>query len=99
VIEELVGEISDETDKEEPHIIKIKSNEWLVPGKSDIEEVNLKIPMDIPDSPEYDTFSGYILDRIGQIPEEKEVIDLDRFEVVVKTVRGNRIEEYLVRKK
>ena len=99
VIEELVGEISDESDKEEPHIIKIKSNEWLVLGKSDIEEVNLKISMDIPDSPEYDTFSGYILDRIGLIPVEKEVIELDRFEVVVKMVRGNRIEEYLVRKK
>jgi len=99
VIEELVGEISDETDKEEPHIFKTKSNEWLVPGKSDIEEVNLKIPMEIPDSPEYDTFSGYILDRIGRIPEEKEVIDLGRFEVIVKTVRGNRIESYLVRKK
>ncbi len=99
VIEELVGEITDETDKEAPHIIKIKGNEWLVPGKSDIEDVNLKVPMDIPDSPEYDTFSGYILDRIGHIPKEKEVIEVDHFDVIVKTVHGNRIEEYLVRKK
>ena len=99
VIEELVGEITDETDKESPHIIKIKSNEWLIPGKSDIEEVNLKVGMDIPDSAEYDTFSGYILDRIGHIPKEKEVIELTDFDVIVKTVSGNRIEAYLVRKK
>ncbi len=98
VIEELVGEISDETDREEPQILKTKSNEWLVPGKSEIDEVNEKIPINIPDSPEYDTFSGYILDRIGRIPEEKEVIPLDGFEAVVKTMRGNRIESFLIRK-
>ena len=70
----------------------------IMPGiKSPVSQT--KIPMDIPDSPEYDTFSGYILDLIGHIPEEKEVVELDRFDVIVKTVRGNRIEEYLVRKK
>ena len=35
-----MGEITDETDKEEPEIIKTGDSEWIVPGKSDIEEVN-----------------------------------------------------------
>jgi CBS domain containing-hemolysin-like protein len=39
-LEEIVGEIVDETDKDEPQIVKIKPNEWIVPGKSDIDEVN-----------------------------------------------------------
>jgi CBS domain containing-hemolysin-like protein len=97
VLEEIVGEISDETDDEEPYIIKTKPNEWMVLGKTDIEEVNRKIPMQIPDSREYDTFSGYILSHIGHIPREKEEIHLDPFLVVVKEMAGNRINKLLVR--
>ncbi|MBT8340087.1 MAG: HlyC/CorC family transporter, partial [Desulfatitalea sp.] len=59
-LEELVGEIRDETDKEERLIIKRKNQEWIVMGKTDIEEVNEVIGMNIPDSAEYDTFSGYV---------------------------------------
>ena len=95
-LEELVGEIRDETDKEEPHIIAKKPKEWVVLGKSDIEEVNEKIGMYIPESKEYDTFSGFILDRIGRIPEEDESFTVDGFKVVVVEMDGNRIKRYLV---
>ena len=76
-LEEIVGEIIDETDKFEPHIVKLKKNEWRVLGKSEIDEVNEKLQMNIPDTKEYDTFSGYILDQIGRIPKEKEKIPLE----------------------
>jgi CBS domain containing-hemolysin-like protein len=95
-LEEIVGEIVDETDKDEPQIVKIKPNEWIVPGKSDIDEVNEKIPMKIPESKEYDTFSGYILDKIERIPQENEEIPVGKFLVTVKEMDGNRIREYLV---
>jgi CBS domain containing-hemolysin-like protein len=95
-LEEIVGEIVDETDKDEPQIVKIKPNEWIVPGKSDIDEVNEKIPMKIPESKEYDTFSGYILDKIERIPQENEEIRVGKFLVTVKEMDGNRIREYLV---
>jgi len=95
-LEEIVGEIVDETDKDEPQIVKIKPNEWVVPGKSDIDEVNEKIPMRIPESKEYDTFSGYILDKIERIPQENEEIPVGKFLVTVKEMEGNRIREYLV---
>ena len=95
-LEELVGEIRDETDKEEPHIISKKAKEWMVLGKSDIEEVNAKIGWQIPESKEYDTFSGFILDRIGRIPEEDEVFTIDGYQVVVMEMDGNRIKRYLV---
>ena len=96
-LEEIVGEIVDETDKDEPQIVRIKPNEWIVPGKSEIEEVNEKIPMNIPDSREYDTFSGYILDTIERIPKENEEISVGKFLVTVKEMEGIRIREYLVR--
>jgi CBS domain containing-hemolysin-like protein len=98
-LEEIVGEIIDETDKFEPHIVKIKPSEWRVLGKSEIDEVNEKIDMNIPDTKEYDTFSGYVLDQIGRIPQEKEEIPLGDFVVTVLEMDGNRIKEYIVRQK
>ena len=96
-LEEIVGEIIDETDKFEPHIVKIKPSEWRVLGKSEIDEVNDKIDMKIPESKEYDTFSGYVLDKIGRIPREEEEIPIGDFVVTVKAMEGNRIKEYIVR--
>jgi CBS domain containing-hemolysin-like protein len=96
-LEEIVGEIIDETDKFIPLIVKTKPNEWIVLGKSEIDEVNEKIPMNIPDTKEYDTFSGYILDTIDRIPREKEEIPIGNFVVTVKEMDGNRINEYVVR--
>ena len=98
VLEEIVGEISDETDKVEPHIVKVKSNEWIVLGKSHVDEVNKKIRMNIPDSKEYDTFSGYVLDEIGRIPKEMEELTIGNFSVNVKEMDGNRIREFIVKK-
>ena len=96
-LEEIVGEIIDETDKFVPHIVKLKSNEWRVLGKSEIDEVNETIEMDIPDTRAYDTFSGYVLDQIGRIPQEKEEIQIGDFVVTVFEMDGNRIKEYIVR--
>jgi CBS domain containing-hemolysin-like protein len=97
-LEEIVGEIIDETDKFEPHIVKLKKGEWRVLGKSEIDEVNEKLQMSIPDSKEYDTFSGYILDQIGRIPREKEKIPLENYLVTVNEMDGTRIKEYIVKK-
>jgi CBS domain containing-hemolysin-like protein len=97
VLEEIVGEISDETDKVEARIVRLKNKEWIVLGKTDVEEVNEKIPMEIPESREYDTFSGFVLNQIGKIPQEKEEIPIGSFIVTVQKKDGNRISEYHVR--
>jgi CBS domain containing-hemolysin-like protein len=97
-LEEIVGEIIDETDKFEPHIVKLKKDEWRVLGKSEIDEVNEKLEMNIPESKEYDTFSGYILEQIGRIPREKEQITLNDYIVTVNEMDGTRIKEYIVKK-
>ncbi len=98
-LEELVGEIRDETDKEEPLIIRQKNKDWIVLGKTDIDEVNEIIGMNIPDSADYDTFSGYVLEKIGRIPSENEKFTIGDFDIVVKSMDGNRIKEYIVRSK
>jgi CBS domain containing-hemolysin-like protein len=96
-LEEIVGEISDETDKEEPHIIKHKAKEWIVLGKSDVDDVNEIIGMEIPDSKDYDTFSGYVLNTIGRIPKEKENFTFGNFIVTVEEMDGNRIKKYSIK--
>jgi CBS domain containing-hemolysin-like protein len=96
-LEEIVGEITDETDKDEQHIVTLKQKSWQVLGKSDIDEVNETIGMNIPDSPAYDTFSGFILDTIGKIPKEKEQINIGEYTIIVEKKDGNRISKYLVR--
>ena len=96
-LEEIVGEIVDETDRDEPQIIRVKPNEWIVPGNSDIDEVNEKIPMNIDESMDYDTFSGFILNNIERIPKESEEILIGKFLVTVKEMDGNRIKKYVVK--
>ena len=97
-LEEIVGEIVDETDKIEPHIVKLNQNEWRVLGKSEIDEVNDKLQANLPESKGYDTFSGYVLDQIGRIPREKEEFKLGGLVVTVNEMDGTRIKEYIVKK-
>ncbi|MEE8553461.1 MAG: hemolysin family protein [Desulfobacterales bacterium] len=96
-LEEIVGEISDETDKEEPHIVKRNTKEWTVLGKTDISEINEIIGMDIPDLKEYDTFSGYVLNAIGRIPKENEKIAIESYIITVEEKDGNRIKKYSIK--
>ncbi|MGD9291020.1 MAG: transporter associated domain-containing protein, partial [Desulfobacterales bacterium] len=96
-LEEIVGEIIDETDKFEAHIVKLAENEWMVLGKSEIDDVNEKLQMNIPDTKEYDTFSGYVLDQIGRIPEEKEEFNLGNYIITVQEMDGTRINKYVVK--
>ncbi len=98
VLEELVGEISDETDRLDPHVVKLKDKRWVVLGKTDIDEVNKKLGLSIEDSNNYDTFSGYILERIGRIPEVGESIKIDSYTATVKEKDGNRIKTFVFSK-
>jgi len=96
-LEQLVGEIRDETDQEEPHLTRLQPGEWCVLGKAAVDEVNETLGLGIPESGEYDTFSGYVMDRIGRIPVEKETIEIGDCSVFVKEKDGNRINKYIVR--
>jgi len=53
--------------------------------------------MNIPDSKDYDTFSGYVLNTIGRIPSEKEKITVGKHIVTVEEMDGNRINKYSIK--
>ena len=95
ILEEIVGEIMDETDVVERTIIEITPGQkWKIAGKTEIEEVEATIGLEIPEDHEYETFSGYVLEHIGRIPAEKEVLHIDRYIITVDEVEGNRVSEY-----
>lgn len=97
VVEEIVGEITDETDKLEPDIVKIKGGNFLVMGKVDIDELNKKTGLSIPEANDYDTFSGYVLNIIGRIPEVGETIKSDNCTIIVREKDGNRIKRFVLK--
>jgi CBS domain containing-hemolysin-like protein len=99
VLEAIVGDIVDETDIVKPPVVKIRNREWLVLGAADVATVNAKLHMDIPESPDYETFSGYILEQIGRIPREKEQIIIDKYIITVKEMEGHRIKTLVVKRK
>jgi len=98
VVEEIFGEIIDETDTMAPDIVKLKENTWLVTGKIDIDDLNKEIKIQIPESNTYDTFSGFFLDQIGRIPKPGESITINKWVVTVKDMDGNRIQSFIITK-
>lgn len=98
VVEEIIGEIIDETDRMTPDIVRLKGLKWLVAGKIDVDDLNKEIDVKIPESNTYDTFSGFFLEQIGRIPTQGESIILDKWTATVKDMDGNRIKSFILKK-
>ena len=73
VLEEIVGEIVDESDKEDLGEIRvIAENEAEVLGRAHIEEINETLGCDLPEDDEFDTISGFLMHQLGRIPKQGE---------------------------
>ncbi len=92
ILEELVGEIRDEYDKEKPNIVKQNKNTFIINGMYSISELNDKFILDI-DEEKYDNLADFIYDHFNKVPEENESFkykDLVKF--TVKQVKARRIQ-------
>lgn len=87
ILEELVGDIYDEYDKEEREYEKLDENTYLLSGNMTIFDVNKLLNAKIPEG-DYDTIAGYLQEELGRIPEEEETPIIETKEVTYK------IEEY-----
>ncbi|MBW2984435.1 hemolysin family protein [Candidatus Woesearchaeota archaeon] len=99
VLEEIVGEIVEETDKISPDIKKISKNSWLVIGKADIEEVNKKTGSRFREEEDFETIGGYVLNKIGRIPDEGEEIRDGNYVFTIERLEHNRIMEVKIKRK
>lgn len=91
ILEEIVGEIIDETEKRDPNIKRLKPGEWMVKGKTDVEEINEKLKMNIKEDEGYYTLGGFILNKTGKIPREHEKINYGKFTMIIEEVEEHRI--------
>jgi CBS domain containing-hemolysin-like protein len=91
VLEEIVGEIRDEYDQEQVLYKILDDKSYLMNAKIDIDSLNKLIHIDIPETDEYDTLGGFILDMTGNVPEQNEVLRYRDYELTMVKVEQNRI--------
>src|SRR5512137_2238766 len=94
ILEELVGDILDEFDKEEPGVQDLAPGVHVVDGQMWVEEINETMDLALPTDESYDTIGGLIIDRLGHLPQhpgEKVEIDNGRITLVVMQMHGRRI--------
>ncbi len=97
ILEEIVGEIRDEYDKEEVPIIKIDEKRFIVLGKASIDELNELLESNFTsESDDYDTVGGFIFNHTGTIPVENFSFVYDSFKFTVKEVKNKRINKVFI---
>jgi CBS domain containing-hemolysin-like protein len=95
LLEELVGEITDEYDTEEPDVVEVGDGVYRVSGKASIDDVNEFLGAELPDE-EWDTVAGLILDLFGKIPDVGEDTVFQGLKFEVEDVQGRRVAKVLI---
>ncbi len=91
IIEEVVGEVADESDRVRRYVQPLRAGDWLVDGRLPVEEANEKLGLEIPESEEYETVAGWVLAELGHIPEPGETLEHAEWRIRVANVRRRRI--------
>ena len=95
LLEELVGEITDEYDREEPEVVEVGDGTFRVDGKVAIDEVNELLDVELPDE-EWDTVGGLMLGLLGAIPDEGQEVAFQNLVFTAEKVQARRIEKVLI---
>ena len=93
VTEEIVGEIVDEHDIEELTDEQLSENSYRLLAKIDVEMVNKKYNLDLPESDEYETIAGLLLHHFEEIPTINDVIKLEEYQFTIIKVNETTIQE------
>ncbi|MCD5382724.1 hemolysin family protein [Candidatus Gracilibacteria bacterium] len=91
ILEEIFGEIRDESDDEEDGIKKINEKSWRIHGDFEIEKLNKLLDGHF-NYPDHKTVSYMLMDKLQKIPERGESIDIDGIGFFVEKMEGNKIE-------
>jgi len=94
IIEEIIGEIRDEYDKEENTVTKLDDNNFMVLGRISIDELKEILDINInTEEAEYDTIAGLVLNFAGQIPKEGYSFEFENHRFTVKEIMNKRIKK------
>ena len=92
LVEEIFGEIEDEHDRKHLVARQLSEDSFEFAGRMEIEEINERFHLDLPESDDYQTIAGYLLDVNGAIPNVGEVFDLPPYRLTVERKTAARIE-------
>jgi CBS domain containing-hemolysin-like protein len=99
IIEEVVGEISDETDPAGGAIRRLANGDWFVRGHvavTDLEDYGLDLPVD---TDAYNSVGGFVFAELGRLPKRGDTINANGYSIRVESVRQNRIEAVRIRRR
>ena len=96
VTEEIVGDISDEHDKSQIEDIRIDENKFRLLARSNVEEINKKYNLSLPDSEEYETIAGLILNHQENIPKINDEVSVHNFIFTITKVDKKTIQEVIL---
>ena len=99
IIEEVVGEIADETDPAAGEIRKLANGDWFVRGHvavTDLSDYGLHLPVD---SDAYNSVGGFVFAELGRLPRRGDTVAANGYSIRVESVRDNRIEAVRIRER
>jgi CBS domain containing-hemolysin-like protein len=97
IIEEVVGEIADETDPAVAGIRRLANGDWWVRGHvpiTDLSDYGLALPVD---SEAYNSVGGYVFGELGRLPKRGDMVQVNGYSLRVESVRENRVEAVRIR--
>ncbi|WP_438973367.1 hemolysin family protein [Polaribacter sp.] len=96
IVEELFGEIEDEHDSQVFLEKKISDHQFNFSARLEIDYLNEEYNVNLPKSEAYETLGGFIIEHTENIPDEKEVLEIDNFEIKILKMSGAKIDEVLL---
>ncbi len=99
IIEEVVGEIDDETDPAAGEIRQLPNGDWFVRGHvaiTDLTDYGLDLPVD---SDAYNSVGGFVFSQLGRLPKRGDTVTANGYSIRVESVRENRIEAVRIRER
>jgi CBS domain containing-hemolysin-like protein len=97
LLEELVGEIADEHDRDEPQLVPVGDGTYRANGRLSIAELNELLDVELPNE-EWDTVAGLMLGLLGAIPREGQSVTYDPLTFTAEKVKGLRVDTVLIRR-
>ena len=97
IVEEVVGEIDDETDPAGGEIRRLANGDWYVRGHvavTDLEDHGLELPVD---TDAYNSVGGFVFAELGRLPRRGDTVQADGYSIRVESVRENRVEAVRIR--
>jgi CBS domain containing-hemolysin-like protein len=92
LVEEIVGEVSDEHDRGETTGREVRDGLWTVPGLWRPDEVRSRVGVEVPDGPAYETVGGWVMATLGRVPLVGDEVEVDGWSVRVVDMDGHRVD-------